>query len=52
MFLRIDKLQVEMSLPSEPDPSATAAVDELMGGRFGKPTMPNACMFQSLNLRP
>ncbi len=38
MFLRIDKLQVEMPLPDEADPSAAAAVNELMGGRFGELT--------------
>ena len=36
MFLRIDRLQVEMPLPKEPDPVAAAAVQELMGGRFGE----------------
>ena len=34
MFLRIDKLQVEMPAPTEPDPNAAAAVQELLGGRF------------------
>jgi Mn-containing catalase len=28
MFLRIDKLQVEMPAPTEPDPNAAAAVQE------------------------
>ncbi len=51
MFLRIDKLQVEMPLPSEPDPSAAAAVNELMGGRFGELTTLNTYMFQSFNFR-
>ena len=51
MFLRIDKLQVEMPLPSEPDPSAAAAVNELMGGRFGEMTTLNTYMYQSFNFR-
>lgn len=51
MFLRIDKLQVEMPLPNEPDPSAAAAVNELMGGRFGELTTLNTYMFQSFNFR-
>lgn len=46
MFLRIDKLQVEMPLPKEPDPAAAAAaVNELMGGRFGELTTLNTYMF-------
>lgn len=51
MFLRIDKLQVEMPLPKEPDPSAAAAVNELMGGRFGEMTTLNTYMYQSFNFR-
>ncbi|PZN13433.1 MAG: manganese catalase, partial [Proteobacteria bacterium] len=38
MFLRIDRLQVEMPLPKDPDPAAAAVVNELMGGRFGEMT--------------
>ncbi|HEY8612762.1 MAG TPA: manganese catalase family protein [Roseomonas sp.] len=51
MFIRIDKLQVEMPLPNEPDPSAAAAVNELMGGRFGELTTLNTYMFQSFNFK-
>src|SRR5918993_1536479 len=51
MFLRIDRLQVEMPLPKEPDPVAAAAVQELMGGRFGEMTTLNTYMFQSFTLR-
>lgn len=51
MFLRIDKLQVEMPLPKDPDPSAAAAVNELMGGRFGEMTTLNTYMYQSFNFR-
>jgi Mn-containing catalase len=36
MFLRIDRLQVELPMPTEPDPDAAAAVQELLGGRFGE----------------
>jgi Mn-containing catalase len=32
----IDKLQVEMQAPTEPDPNAAAAVQELLGGLFGE----------------
>lgn len=51
MFLRIDRLQVEMPLPSDPDPAAAAAVNELMGGRFGEMTTLNTYMYQSFNFR-
>jgi Mn-containing catalase len=37
LIIRIDKLQVEMPMPTgEPDPDAAAKVQELMGGRFGE----------------
>lgn len=51
MFLRIDRLQVEMPLPKDPDPAAAAAVNELMGGRFGEMTTLNTYMYQSFNFR-
>lgn len=51
MFLRIDRLQVEMPMPKEPDPQAAAAVQELMGGRFGEMTTLNTYMYQSFNFR-
>jgi Mn-containing catalase len=36
MILRVDRLQIELPRPSEPDPPAAAAVQELLGGRFGE----------------
>jgi Mn-containing catalase len=36
MYLRIDRLQIELAAPKEPDPNAAAAVQELLGGRFGE----------------
>ena len=51
MLLRIDRLQVEMPLPKEADPVAAAAVQELMGGRFGEMTTLNTYMYQSFNFR-
>lgn len=51
MFLRIDKLQVEMPVPKDPDPKAAAAVQELMGGRFGEMSTLMNYMFQSYNFR-
>lgn len=51
MFLRVDRLQVEMPMPNDPDPTAAAAVQELMGGRFGEMTTLNTYMYQSFNFR-
>ncbi len=51
MFLRIDKLQIEMPAPKDPDPNAAAAVQELMGGRFGEMSTLMNYMYQSFNFR-
>jgi hypothetical protein len=34
MFLRIDKLQVELPAPTRADPNAAAALQELRGGKY------------------
>jgi Mn-containing catalase len=36
MIQRIDKLQIDMPPPSDPDPDGAAAVQELLGGKFGE----------------
>ncbi|MFV0473123.1 MAG: manganese catalase family protein [Pikeienuella sp.] len=51
MFTRIDRLQVDMPIPKDPDPKAAAAVQELMGGRFGEMSTLMNYMFQSYNFR-
>ncbi len=51
MFLRIDRLQVEMPVPKDPDPNAAAAVQELLGGRFGEMSTLMNYMYQSFNFR-
>jgi len=51
MFTRIDRLQVEMPVPKDPDPKAAAAVQELMGGRFGEMSTLMNYLFQSYNFR-
>jgi Mn-containing catalase len=33
MIPRVDRLQIELPAPSDPDPAAAAAVQELLGGR-------------------
>ena len=46
MFLRIDRLQIELPQPKEASPDAAAAVQELLGGRFGETPalMDRACV--------
>lgn len=51
MFMRIDKLQVDLPKNVDPDPAAAAAVQELMGGKFGEMSTLNNYMFQSFNMR-
>jgi Mn-containing catalase len=51
MFVRIDRLQVDMPIPKDPDPHAAAAVQELMGGRFGEMSTMMNYLFQSYNFR-
>lgn len=51
MFLRIDRLQVEMPKPREADPNAAASVQELLGGRFGEMSTLMNYMMQSFNFR-
>jgi Mn-containing catalase len=50
MFLRIDKLGVELP-PSKYDPTAAAAVQELLGGRFGEMSTLNNYLHQSTSMR-
>ena len=51
MIMRIDRLQAEMPPPSTPDPAGAAAVQELMGGRFGEMTTLMTYTTQSFNFR-
>jgi Mn-containing catalase len=51
MILRVDRLQVELPMPSEPDPAAAAAVQELLGGRFGEMSTLMNYTYQSFNMR-
>jgi Mn-containing catalase len=51
MFLRIDKLQLELPMAEEPDKIAAQAVQELMGGRFGEMSTLMNYTFQSFNMR-
>ena len=51
MILRIDRLQTELPPPSTPDPAGAAAVQELMGGKFGEMSTLMNYTFQSFNFR-
>jgi Mn-containing catalase len=51
MILRIDRLQTELPPPTDPDPAGAAAVQELMGGRFGELSTLMNYTFQSFNFR-
>lgn len=51
MFLRINKLQIELPAAKDPSPNAAAAVQELLGGRFGEMSTLMNYMYQSFNFR-
>lgn len=51
MIKRINKLQIELPMPKSPDPNGAAAVQELLGGKFGEMSTLNNYMFQSFNFR-
>jgi Mn-containing catalase len=51
MILRYDRIAWELPPPSDPDPAGAAAVQELMGGRFGEMSTFMNYTFQSFNFR-
>jgi len=51
MYLRIDKLQIELPAAPYPDPAAAAAVQDLLGGRFGEMSTLMNYTYQSFNMR-
>jgi Mn-containing catalase len=51
MILRYDRLAMELPPPSDPDPAGAAAVQELLGGRFGEMSTFMNYTFQSWNFR-
>ena len=51
MFLRVDKLQVELPAPAKQDPNAAAALQELLGGKYGEMSTLGNYLFQSFNFR-
>ena len=51
MYMRIDKLLTELPEPKKPDPNAAAALQELLGGKYGEMSTLGNYMFQSFNFR-
>ncbi|WP_375402284.1 manganese catalase family protein [uncultured Sphingomonas sp.] len=51
MFMRVDKLQANLPPPKKKDPNAAAALQELLGGKYGEMSTLNNYMFQSFNFR-
>ena len=51
MFLRIDRLQTEIPMPRNADPNAAAALQELLGGKYGEMSTLGNYLFQSFNFR-
>jgi Mn-containing catalase len=51
MIRRVDRIQTELPPPSNPDPAGAAAVQELLGGKFGEMSTFLNYTFQSFNFR-
>lgn len=51
MFRRMNKLLIELPTPEHGDMNAAAAVQDLLGGKFGEMSTLNNYMFQSFNFR-
>ena len=51
MFLRIDRLPVQLPQSKKIDPESASAVQELMGGRFGEMSTFNNYFTQSMNMK-
>ena len=51
MYMRIDKLLTELPEPKKADPNEAAALQELLGGKYGEMSTLGNYMFQSFNFR-
>ncbi|TCZ64466.1 manganese catalase family protein [Roseicella aquatilis] len=51
MFMRVDKLQAALPAPKKKDPNAAAALQELLGGKYGEMSTLGNYLFQSFNFR-
>jgi Mn-containing catalase len=51
MILRLDRVAIDLPRPSNPSPNSAAAVQELLGGKFGEMSTLMNYTFQSFNFR-
>ena len=51
MMKRVNRIAIDLPIPDHGDMNAAAAVQELMGGKFGEMSTLNNYMFQSFNFR-
>ncbi|RRA97539.1 manganese catalase family protein [Larkinella rosea] len=51
MILKMDRLPIELPTPKNPSPNSAAAVQELLGGKFGEMSTLMNYTFQSFNFR-
>ena len=51
MFMKIDKLLTDLPEAKKPEPNAAAALQELLGGKYGEMSTLGNYMFQSFNFR-
>ncbi|MFN8541342.1 MAG: manganese catalase family protein [Thermomicrobiales bacterium] len=51
MYLRIDKVAVDFPMPKGPSPNSAAAIQELLGGKFGEMSTLMNYTLQSFNFR-
>jgi Mn-containing catalase len=51
MILKLDRLQFELPKPKNPSPNDAAAVQELLGGKFGEMSTLMNYTYQSFNFR-
>src|SRR6187551_1782964 len=51
MILRLDRLMTDLPKTRDPSPNAAAAVQELLGGKFGEMSTLMNYTFQSFNFR-
>lgn len=51
MFMRVDRLITDLPPPRAQDPNAGAALQELLGGKYGEMSTLGNYMFQSFNFR-
>jgi Mn-containing catalase len=51
MILRLDRVAIDLPRPANPSPNSAAAVQELLGGKFGEMSTLMNYTFQSFNFR-